>query len=229
MNKSVLIIEDEKRIAHWVKRYFERADFDATVAHDGLTGLDLARREQPDIIILDLMLPGMDGMEVCRLLRRESDVPIIMLTARGTHTDRIDGLERGADDYVVKPFDPEEVVARARAVLRRVGGSVQTVLRVGALQLDESAHTLHLNEKLVSLSPIQFTLLATFMRHANQVLSREQLLNAAFSHDFEGFDRTIDTHIRRLRRKIQANPNEAQYIQTVYGVGYKFVAPKDEE
>jgi DNA-binding response OmpR family regulator len=229
MNKSVLIIEDEKRIAHWVKRYFERADFYATVAHDGLTGLDLARREQPDIIILDLMLPGMDGMEVCRLLRRESDVPIIMLTARGTHTDRIDGLERGADDYVVKPFDPEEVVARARAVLRRVGGSVQTVLRAGALQLDESSHTLHLNEKAVSLSPIQFTLLATFMRHANQVLSREQLLNAAFSHDFEGFDRTIDTHIRRLRRKIQANPNEPQYIQTVYGVGYKFVAPKDEE
>lgn len=229
MNKSVLIIEDEKRIAHWVKRYFERADFYASVAHDGLRGLDLARREQPDIIILDLMLPGMDGMEVCRLLRRESDVPIIMLTARGAQTDRIDGLERGADDYVVKPFDPEEVVARARAVLRRVGGSVQTVLKAGALQLDESSHTLHLNEKAVSLSPIQFTLLATFMRHANQVLSREQLLNAAFSHDFEGFDRTIDTHIRRLRRKIQAKPNDPQYIQTVYGVGYKFVVPKDEE
>ena len=164
-------------------------------AHDGLTGLELARREQPDIIILDLMLPGMDGMEVCRLLRRESDVPIIMLTARRAHTDRIDGLERGADDYVVKPFDPEEVVARARAVLRRVGGSVQTVLRAGALQLDESTHTLHLNGEPVSLSPHQFSLLATFMRHPNQVLSRKQLLLAAFPHDFDGFDRAIDTQI----------------------------------
>jgi len=221
MNRSVLIIEDDKRIADWIKIYFERAGYVAEIAHDGEAGLSLARSLAPDLIVLDLMLPRLDGMEVCRILRRESDVPIIMLTAKGAQPDRIAGLEGGADDYIVKPFDAEELVARAKAVLRRANGRVQQELVCGMLTLDESTQQVTLDGQPVKSSQAQFALLAAFMRHPNQVLSRDQLIALAFDDDFDGYDRAIDTHVRRLRKLIHRG--DYQPIQTVYGAGYQFV------
>ena len=221
MSGTVLIVEDDTRIANWVKVYFERAGFSAEVAHDGETGLNLARELEPDLMILDLMLPRLDGVELCRILRRESDVPIIMLTAREAHTERISGLDSGADDYIVKPFDPDEVIARAHAVLRRVKGKVQQVLTCGNITLDETTRTVTVEEEPVPLSQAQIALLATFMRHPNQVLTRDQLIALTFNDEFEGFDRAIDNQVARLRRQI--NRGGRQPIQTVYGAGYRFV------
>ena len=221
MSGTVLIIEDDTRIANWVKVYFERAGFAAEVTHDGESGLALARSLTLDLIVLDLMLPRLDGVELCRILRRESDVPIIMLTAREAHAERIIGLDSGADDYIVKPFDPEEVIARADAVLRRVKGRVQQVLTQGNIALNEITRSVTVNEEPVDLSQGQVALLATFMRHPNQVLTRDQLISLTFNHDFQGFDRAIDSQVARLRKLIRRDGR--QPIQTVYGAGYKFV------
>ncbi|MDE0664140.1 MAG: response regulator transcription factor [Acidimicrobiaceae bacterium] len=218
---KVLIIEDDKRIANWVKVYFERAGFSATVAHDGLAGLKLARRMNPDLIILDLMLPRIDGVELCKILRQKSDVPIIMLTAREAPAERIVGLESGADDYVIKPFDPDEVIARAEAVLRRVQHRVQRVLTRGNITLNETTGIVTVDEEPVTLSHAQTALLSTFMRHPNQLLSRDQLISLTFDDDFDGFDRAIDSQISRLRKQI--NRDGRQPIETVYGAGYRFV------
>ena len=222
MSGTVLIVEDDRRIANWVKVYFERAGFSAEMTHDGESGLNLARELAPDLVILDLMLPRLDGVELCRILRRESDVPIIMLTAREAPAERITGLDSGADDYIIKPFDPEEVIARAEAVLRRVKGTVQRVLTRGAITLDETTGVVTVDEEPVALSQAQMALLATFMRHPNQVLTREQLISLTFSDDFEGFDRAIDSQIARLRKQINRDGREP--IETVYGAGYRFVA-----
>ena len=221
MSGTVLIIEDDKRIANWVKVYFERAGFSAEVVYDGETGLATARSLMPNIIILDLKLPRLDGVDLCRILRRESDVPIIMLTAREAHTERVIGLDSGADDYIVKPFNPEEVIARAEAVLRRVKGKVQQVLTRGGITLNETARTATVNGKPVDLSQAQIALLSTFMRHPSQVLTREQLISLTFRHEFDGFDRAIDSQVARLRKRIAHDGR--QPIQTVYGAGYKFV------
>ena len=220
MSGTVLIVEDDKRIANWVKVYIERAGFSAEVTHDGESGLALARNLTPDLIILDLMLPRLDGVELCRILRRESDVPIIMLTAREAHAERVIGLDSGADDYIVKPFDPEELIARAEAVLRRVKDKVQQVLTHGNITLNEATKSVTVNEKSVTLSQTQIALLSTFMRHPNQVLTRAQLISLTFSNEFDGFDRAIDSQIARLRRQISRDGR--QPIQTVYGVGYRF-------
>ena len=225
MSGAVLIIEDDVRIANWVKVYFERAGFSAEVTHDGESGLAMARDLAPDLVILDLMLPRLDGVELCRILRRESDVPIIMLTAREAPEERITGLESGADDYVVKPFDPDEVIARAEAVLRRVRGKVQQVLTRDHITLNETTGVVTVDEERVSLSQAQIALLATFMRHPNQVLSRDQLISLSFDGEFEGFDRAIDSQIARLRRQINREGREP--IQTVYGAGYRFVVEGD--
>ena len=176
MSGTVLIIEDDTRIANWLKVYLERAGFSAEVAHDGESGLALARHLIPDLIILDLMLPRLDGVELCRILRRTSDVPIIMLTAREAHAERIIGLDSGADDYIVKPFDPEEVIARAAAVLRRVEGRVQQILTRDNIALDETTRSVTVNDEPVKMSESQIALLSTFMRHPNQVLTRDQLI-----------------------------------------------------
>ncbi len=221
MRGTVLIIEDDTRIANWVKVYFERAGFSAVVTHDGESGLALARNLTPDLIILDLMLPRLDGVELCKTLRRESDVPIIMLTAREAPAERIGGLDSGADDYIVKPFDPDEVIARADAVLRRVKGKVQQVLTRGAITLNKTDRSVTVNGEPVTLSQAQIALLATFMRHPNQVLTRDQLISLTFSNEFDGFDRAIDNQVARLRKQI--NRNGRQPIQTVYGAGYRFV------
>ena len=225
MTGSVLIVEDDARIANWVKVYFERAGFSAEVAHDGEVGLAMARDLAPDLVILDLMLPRLDGVELCRILRRESDIPIIMLTAREAPAERIVGLESGADDYIVKPFDPDEVIARAEAVLRRARGRVQQVLTRDYITLNETTGTVTVDEERVALSQSQIALLATFMRHPNQLLSRDQLISLAFSDEFEGFDRAIDSQIARLRKQI--NRADRQPIQTVYGAGYRFVVEDD--
>ncbi|MDE0369336.1 MAG: response regulator transcription factor [bacterium] len=225
MSGHVLIIEDNERIADWVRVYFERAGFSAEVAHDGESGLALARRLFPDLVILDLMLPRLDGVELCRILRSESDVPIIMLTARETPAERIIGLESGADDYIVKPFDPEEVVARARAVLRRVRDRVQQVLTRGPITLDETTRSVTVDGEAVTLTQAQFALLSTFMRHPNQVLTRYQLICQAFGYDFEGYDRAIDSQVARLRKKIGQDGGGP--IETVYGAGYRFAVEDD--
>ena len=221
MSRRVLIVEDDPRIARWVQVYFERAGFAPEVAHDGAAGLARARELTPDLIILDLMLPRVDGVEVCRTLRRESDVPIIMLTAREAHTERVIGLDSGADDYIVKPFDPGELIARAEAVLRRVKGRVQQVLTRGDISLNETDGSVTIDGEPVSLSQRQVALLATFLRHPNQVLTRDQIIELTFDREFQGFDRAIDSQITRLRKEIGRDGR--QPIQTVYGAGYKFV------
>ncbi len=225
MSGTVLIIEDDTRIANWLKVYFERAGFSTAVTHDGESGLDLARNLTPDLIILDLLLPRLDGVELCKILRRESDVPIIMLTAREAPAERIIGLGSGADDYIVKPFDPEEVIARADAVLRRVKGRVQQVLTHDNITLNQTTRSVTVNEEPAILSQAQTALLSTFMRHPNQVLTRDQLISLSFNDDFHGFDRAIDSQIARLRKQITRDGS--QPIQTVYGAGYKFVV-RDE-
>ena len=224
MSGTVLIIEDDRRIANWVKVYFARAGFSAEVTHDGESGLVLARTLIPDLIILDLMLPRLDGVSLCRILRSESDVPIIMLTAREAHAERVIGLQSGADDYVVKPFDPEELIARANAVLRRVSGRVQHVLKRGNITLNEATRTVTVNDEPVLLSQSQIALLSTLMRHPNQVLTRDQLISLTFN-EFYAFDRAIDSRIARLRKQISRDGR--QPIQTVYGAGYKFVVEDD--
>ena len=225
MNGTVLIVEDDARIADWVKIYFERAGYFAEVACDGESGLALARDLTPDLIVLDLKLPRLDGVELCRILRRESDVPIIMLTAREAPAQRVVGLDSGADDYIVKPFDPEEVIARAEAVLRRVKGKVQRVLTRGGITLDETRGIVTVDEEQVTLSQAQIALLAAFMRNPNQLLTRDQLISLAFNDEFDGFDRAIDSQVARLRKRI--NRAGHQPIQTVYGVGYKFVVENE--
>ena len=222
MRGTLLIIEDDTRIANWVKVYFERAGFSAEVAHDGESGLALARSLTPDLIILDLMLPRLDGVDLCNILRRESDVPIIMLTAREAPAERVIGLDSGADDYIVKPFDPEEVIARAEAVLRRVKGRVRQVLRRGNITLNETTRSMTVDGEQMELSQAQIDLLSTFMRHPNQVLTRDQLISLTFNNEFHGFDRAIDSQVARLRKRISRDGS--QPIQTVYGTGYRFVA-----
>ncbi len=221
MSRTVLIIEDDTRIANWVKVYFERAGFPAEVAHDGESGLALARNLDPDLIILDLMLPRLDGVELCRILRRESDVPIIMLTAKEAPAERVMGLDSGADDYVVKPFDPDELIARAEAVLRRVKGRIQQVLTHGNITLNETTAMVTVDEEPIALTQAQIGLLSTFMHHPNQVLSRDQLISLTLNDEFDGFDRAIDNQVARLRKQITRNGR--QPIQTVYGAGYRFV------
>ena len=220
MCQTILIIEDNRRIANWVKVYFERAGFCAEIAYDGEEGLASARSLAPDLIVLDLMLPSLDGITVCNTLRRESDVPIIILTAKDTQAERIKGLETGADDYIGKPFDPEEVVARARAVLRRAQGQVQQVLTCNNIILNIAARKVIIDERPIALSHTQFSILTAFMRHPNQVLSRDQIISLVFPDDFDGYDRAIDNHILRLRKQLAKSGR--QPIQTVYGAGYRF-------
>ena len=229
MPQRVLIVEDEKKIAHWVRTYFEQAGFEVRVAYDGPTGLAMARDERPDLMVLDLMLPGMDGLDVCRAIRKEWDLPIIMLTARAEEVDRLVGLELGADDYVVKPFSPRELVARAKAVLRRAGGAtVDTapgragVLVHDRLRLDLDRHLCIVDDRVVELTPSEYAILKTLILHRGMALTRGQLLDLALGDRLNVYERTIDVHIRNLRRKLEPDPSQPTYLLTVFGVGYKF-------
>lgn len=220
---KVLLIEDEMQIIRLVRAYLEQAGFQVSVARDGEEGLRRARQEQPDLVILDLMLPKMDGFDVCRAIRKSSNVPIIMLTARAEETDKLVGLELGADDYVTKPFSPRELVARVRAVLRRTSAAAETpeLVRMGGLEIDPATHTATVDGVPVELTPTEFNLLLTLARHPGRIYTRAQLLEAVLGDAYEGYERTIDAHVKNLRRKIEPDPRRPRYIHTVYGVGYK--------
>lgn len=224
MAQRVLIVDDERKIVQGLSGYFRQAGFEPLTAYDGSSALQIARREQPDLIVLDIMLPEIDGIEVCRQIRRESDVPIIMLTARVEETDMLIGLELGADDYITKPFSPRMVIARARAVLRRSNGMLAptNLIHAGPLTLDLDRHTVQKHETPIELTPTEFTLLSVLARNAGRPLSRSQLLDAVQGNAYEGYERTIDAHIKNLRRKIEADPTRPTFILTVFGVGYKF-------
>jgi two-component system alkaline phosphatase synthesis response regulator PhoP len=224
MNEMILVVDDEPKIVKQAKDYLERSGFQVVTAADGNMALAQARRERPDLVVLDLNLPGMDGLDVCRALRRESDVPIIMLTARVDETDRLIGLELGADDYVTKPFSPRELVARVRAVLRRVQGGVHQpgLVRAGDLEIDLQGHRVTRAGEPIQLTRTEFNLLATLAQHPGQTFTRAQLLDRLHGVAHEGFDRSIDAHIKNLRRKIETDPLEPGYVLTVYGIGYKF-------
>jgi two-component system alkaline phosphatase synthesis response regulator PhoP len=225
MGQTILVVDDEARIVKLVRDYLERAGFQVLAAHDGQTALQVARRDRPDLVVLDLMLPGLDGLDVCRRLRQESGVPIIMLTARVEEADRVVGLELGADDYVTKPFSPRELVARVRATLRRASGEVgpATVLRAGDVELDMASMSATVAGQPVDLTPTEFQLLAALARQPGRIFSREQLLEAVHGVAFDGYDRSVDSHVKNLRRKIEPDPRQPRYIQTVYGLGYRFV------
>ncbi|MBC7325413.1 MAG: response regulator transcription factor [Moorella sp. (in: Bacteria)] len=224
--KKILVIEDEEKIAALIQQYLTREQFTVLVAADGTTGLEKARRENPDLIILDLMLPGMSGLDVCREIRKESQVPIIMLTAKAGEIDKLLGLELGADDYITKPFSLAELAARIRAVLRRTGCQEQTAAASmqawGDLAIDFNGLQVYKKGQPVNLTPTEFNLLAALFRHPGRVYSRLQLLDAALGEAYQGYERSIDTHISNLRRKIEDNPSNPRYILTVYGIGYKF-------
>jgi two-component system alkaline phosphatase synthesis response regulator PhoP len=227
MAQTILIVDDEVRIVKLVRDYLVRAGFDVLEARDGAEALALARAEKPDLIVLDLMLPAVDGLDVCRRLRRQSGVPIIMLTARVEEADRIVGLELGADDYVTKPFSPRELVARVRATLRRASGDVgpTTVVRALDVELDTASLTATVGGKPVDLTPTEFQVLLVLVRQPGRIFRREQLLEAVHGVSFEGYDRSVDSHIKNIRRKIELDPRQPRYIQTVYGVGYRFGGP----
>ncbi|MEA3339978.1 MAG: response regulator transcription factor [Chloroflexota bacterium] len=224
MNETILVIDDEPKIVKQARDYLEQGGFRVVTAADGKTALTVARHERPDLVVLDLNLPQMDGLDVCRALRRESDVPIIMLTARVDETDRLIGLELGADDYITKPFSPRELVARARAVLRRVQGGVRTpgLIRAGDLEIDLHGHRVTRASEPIRLTRSEFNLLAVLAQHPGQTFTRAQLLDRLHGVAYEGYDRSIDAHIKNLRRKLETDPAEPRYVVTVYGVGYRF-------
>ncbi len=223
MAKKILIIDDEAKIVEICQDYLKAAGFQVVTSLDGLAGLEKARVEKPDLVLLDLMLPGIDGLDICRELRRETKIPIIMLTARVEETDKLIGLEIGADDYITKPFSPREMVARVRAVLRRAqGDSSAEVIRAGILTLDRNRFIVLINEKEISLTPTEFEILATLASQPGRIFSRSQLLLAVRGVTFESYERAIDSHIRNLRKKLDFDGIGIEWIVTIHGVGYKF-------
>ena len=224
--QQVLVVEDDFKTANIVRAYLEKDGYRVATVHDGREGIAAARDNPPDLVVLDLLLPGLSGMDVCRTLRSESKVPIIMLTALSTVPDRLNGLGLGADDYITKPFSPRELVARVRAVLRRAAeqkeGSDSEILNHDDISLDLGQCMLSVGGKRRHLTPREFKILTVLMREPGRVFSRSQLVEKALGYDFDGMDRTVDVHILNLRRKIEQDPNRPQYIRTVYGMGYKF-------
>lgn len=222
--KKVLVVDDEMKITRLLRDYLQQAGFAVVTASDGPGALAVARSEQPDMIVLDLGLPGMDGLDVTRTLRSGSDVPIIIVTARSEESDRIVGLELGADDYLVKPFSPKELVARVRAVLRRVDASVETseLVRTGDLEIDTVKRRVSMSGQLVDLTATEYELLLHFALAPGRVFTRAQLLDALHGVAFESYERAIDAHVKNLRRKIEPDVRKPQYLLTVYGVGYRY-------
>jgi two-component system, OmpR family, alkaline phosphatase synthesis response regulator PhoP len=222
--KQILVVDDEPRIAEICRDYLKRAGFEVITAANGDDALALARSRQPDLIVLDLKLPGRDGLDVTRALRQRSNVPIIMLTARIEESDKLVGLELGADDYLTKPFSPRELVARVRAVLRRgESAAVQSeIVRAAGVTLDVPRRRTQVGSRTVELTSSEFQLLATMMRQPGRVFTRSQLLDSVRGEDGDSFERAVDAHVKNLRRKIEPDPRKPKYVQTVYGVGYRF-------
>ncbi len=220
--KRVLVVDDDVKTVELVKLYLNRDGYRVLTAYDGVEALRLAQESLPDLIVLDIMLPGLDGLEVCRTLRAESDVPIIMLTAKTTDQDKLTGLDLGADDYVTKPFSPRELAARVRAVLRRLPGERGPAeIKHDELAVNFVKHEASLADRPLNLTPVEFKLLGVLAKEPGRVFSRAQLIEKALGYDFDGFDRTIDVHILNLRRKLEPDPNRPRYIKTVYATGYK--------
>ena len=229
MTQRILVVDDDREVARLMRSYLERAGYAVQVAYDGDTAWHMLRADRPDLLLLDLMLPGRDGYEITRLLRGDPNlahIPIIMLTARIDDTDKIVGLEMGADDYVTKPYNPREVVARVRARLRSRSVSPSNSLQVGELQMDLDRREVLVDDRPVELTPTEFSLLRILMEQAGYVFTRSELISRGLGADFAGIDRTLDSHIRNLRQKIEPDPRKPTYIQTVYGVGYRLADGK---
>lgn len=230
---SVLLVDDDEKLCDLLQIYFEKEKYIVYIAHDGLMALELLRKYEPQIMILDLMLPGIDGFEVCRRVRQFSDIPIIFLTAKDDETDKLIGLTMGADDYVSKPFNSKELIARAQSLLRRVRGEViqnHSSYTIRDLVIDKKKFTVERKGTPIVLTPTEFKLLEVLSLSPGQVFSRMQLMEKAQGgYSFEGYERTIDTHIRNLRKKLEENPAKPSYIITVYGIGYKFAGGENEK
>lgn len=230
-NMNILVVEDEKNISDVIVAYLKKESFNVFLAYDGQKAMDLFKEEDIHLIILDLMLPKLSGEEVCKKIRSISNVPIIMLTAKIEEEDKIEGLSIGADDYVSKPFSPKELISRVKALLRRSYRDKSPLaeklyLGNGDLEIEVDKMLVRKNKNEVNLTANEFKVLLSLVSSPNQVLSREQLIEVSFGYDYEGFDRTIDTHIKNIRQKIEDNPKSPKYIQTVYGIGYKFDSQK---
>jgi len=224
--ETILVVDDEPKIVKTARAYLETAGFRVVTADDGQMALTVYRREKPSLVILDLGLPRMDGLDVARTLRRDSNVPIIMLTARVDETDKLIGLELGADDYITKPYSPKELVARVRAVLRRTGGEREQApppIVAGDIRIDLERRLVTVGGQTVDLTPTEFDLLAVLARHPGRVFSRLELLDRVQGYAFEGYERTVDAHVKNLRQKIEPEPKQPRYVLTVYGGGYRFV------
>lgn len=224
MSKRILVVDDEKKLVNVLRGYLEQAGYSVIAASDGKQALAAFRSDRPNLVLLDLNLPELDGLDVARTIRKESNTPILMVTARVEETDRLIGLELGADDYIVKPFSPREVVARVRAVLRRVEGTTvpPEVLRAGDIEMDLSKHAVRIGGKSVDLTPTEFDLLKALMQAPGRAFTRMQLLDRVQGEAFEGYERTVDAHIKNLRQKLGDDPKQPRYILTVFGIGYKF-------
>jgi DNA-binding response OmpR family regulator len=230
VSARILVADDDRKLAALVRLYLERAGHAVVSVNDGKAALAECRRREPDLAVLDIMMPALDGRDVCHVLRAESDVPIIFLTARASEDDMVQGLSLGADDYVTKPFSPRELVARVEAVLRRTrpqqGGAVT---RAGSLVLDEDRHEVTLAGRPVPCTPAEFRILRELMTHPQRVFTRQRLLEAAFGFDHDALERTVDVHVMNLRRKLESDPSDPQHLVTVYGVGYKYVVDDDDQ
>jgi len=227
MTARILVAEDDVKQADLIRLYLERDGHSVIVVHDGMAALEQIRRRPPDLAILDIMMPRMDGLDVTRILRSDSDVPIIMLTARSTEDDMLLGLDLGADDYLTKPFSPRELMARVRSVLRRSGivQAVSQVVTVGPISIDHDRHEVTLDGEQIEMTPKEFAILATLADEPGRAFSRMQLLERAFGFDYFGLERTVDVHIMKIRRKIESDVSLPRYLTTVYGVGYRLEDP----
>ena len=230
IEKVALVIEDDKSVSQLIRLYLAEDGYRVLNAEDGLSGLKMATEESPDIVLLDLNLPGMDGLEVCRNIREKSDLPIIMVTARVEEDDRLDGLDMGADDYVSKPFSPRELVARVNAVMRRTSQAnkkrdeIGEQFKLGDLVIDLSRRSASIKGAEVELTPTEFRLLTFFIESPNRTVSRQQIIDNVFGYDFSGYDRTVDTHVSNLRKKLEVANPERKHLKTMYGFGYRFDA-----
>jgi len=227
---SVLIVDDDVKLVKLLQTYFAKEGYITYIANDGLDALQVVRERKPNLMVLDLMLPGLDGLDVCRKIRKDNDIPIIMLTARDEESDRLIGLEIGADDYVTKPFSPKEVIARAKVILRRANKEVvrSEPIKAGTLIIDLERHQITNGHQIIDVTPTEFKIMELLAGNIGKVYSRLQIVEQTQEYSFEGYERTIDAHIKNLRRKIETNPKEPQYIQTVYGIGYKFAGETNE-
>ncbi len=233
MQHSILVVDDDKKTVDLIRLYLQRERYQVVLAYDGQQALEMARQKRPDLIILDWMLPKMDGLDVCRILHEEMDTPIILLTAKSTEDEKILGLNMGVDDYLTKPFSPRELVARVRVVLRRTNRKAEKdslpALHLGQLVVDFEAHEATLYNQVVHLTPKEFKLLETLAREPGRAFTRSDLVMSVFGIDYEGFERTVDVHIMNLRKKIEPLPDQPIYLQTVYGIGYKLKKEETHE